>query len=86
MKQLVQFSLKRGETFQSHLIEATNFKGRRPSTLGGTMKYFISVRGVVSGQILLALILKGKQKKGHQNRIVINEMAVISVSTKVPFL
>ena len=51
------------------------------------MRYFISVRGVISGQILLALILIRKiKKKYHQNLTIINEMAVISVSTKVPLL
>ncbi len=50
----------------------------------GTMRYFISVRIPVFGQILIALILTRKiRKKDHKNRTIMNEMAVISISVKI---
>ncbi len=42
---------------------------------------------MVSGQILIGLVVTRKtKKKDHQNRTIINEMATVSVPSKVLFL
>ncbi len=60
------------------------------------MRYFISIRDMIYGQILIALMFKKKEKeknlkrkkkkKDHKNRTIISEMAAIFVIIKVLFL
>ncbi len=77
--QVVQQTFCKQVLFLQCTIQAEQCYVKTVPMVGDTVTYFMATRGVVSGQILIALALTRKTKKNHENRTIISEMAAISV-------